>query len=600
MESRVTLGSTSSVIAKGAIKMMMWAKIKLAAACVTAAVVVGGAGTPVVVNAIAQEKKAVEKQLDGKPVVKKADSVEKIKIVPEPKMKETGEYLKCDKPFNEVWRYVSETSAVIYWQTDEPATSYVEYGETDKYGRKTKTSGKSEISGKPFFSHLHRLAGLKTGRPCHYRMVIAAPETKTETRSKDAVITPKKTEGAIAIPGDIKGPPYMLKKPGYYILTKDLSVTGSAIVISGDNVTLDLDGHSIIYDQTDGTPGKVVHCGLVGAAGGVCFAKSSRPGNVRVLNGIIKQGNGGHGYDHSFGGHGRNPIAWVYSKEVEIAGITAVHNHRDVVHTILGHNACSEGHIHHNVLADLAEEEDSCWLSHRYCKSIWIRGLGYVHHNLIKRTRRTGIEMAGRIYNNEIYVVGRSGDRGIIKHKKANYEMRDNKVFGEPAPKNPGRDTVAFWPWLIKKTELKKAGPKLKEELAEIYKEKADIGKVSDRERFEWIFENGAKHPRVSARAFEFAAEKLAHGGARSSKKPVEWLWSHPKLVEWVGTHPKATDDLLRHVGLAGAFLKHPKAAEFLEKHPEVADFLVKKHSVHSFVRKLFRTDPNLAKFLKK
>ena len=357
---------------------------------------------------------------------------------PAPQIKESGENVKSGGLFKEAWRYVSETSAVIYWQTANPALSYVEYGETDKYGKKTKLSGKSEISGKPYFTHFHRLAGLETGKTCHYRMVIVDPETKKEVRSKDAVITPKKVEGAIRIPGAQQGPPYMLKKPGHYILTKNLTVTGGAIFIGNHNITLDLDGHTIIYDQADGAPSKAPARGWPGVAVRLAIWGAK---NCRILNGTIRQGSGGHGDGTCFSGHGYNPVAGCAMNGFEVAGITAVHNYKEVEQTLLLHYACVDVHIHHNITEDLAKEKTT--KARKGVDAIFI-DLGksrskYVHHNLIKRTRQYGIVGADKTHHNEIYVADpamawgrRCGIRIWSKSEWKAENVHDNRVFGAP------------------------------------------------------------------------------------------------------------------------------------------------------------------------
>ncbi len=358
---------------------------------------------------------------------------------PAPQIKESGENVKSGGLFKEAWRYVSETSAVIYWQTAKPALSYVEYGETDKYGKKTKLSAKSEISGKPYFTHFHRLAGLETGKACHYRMVIVDPETEEEARSKDAVITPKKLESAIRIPGELQGPPYTLKKPGHYILTKDITVVDGAIIIGNHNITLDLDGHTIVYDQTDDAPSKAPPArGWPGVAVRVATWQAK---NCRILNGTIRQGNGGHGYGTYFSGHGYNPIAGGGMNGFEIAGVTAVHNYKDVLQTLLLHNTCVDVHIHHNITEDLAKEKET--KAGKGVDAIRIESgksrSKYAHHNLIKRTRQYGIVGADKTHHNEIYVADpamawgrRCGIRMWSKSEWKAENVHDNKVFGAP------------------------------------------------------------------------------------------------------------------------------------------------------------------------
>ncbi|GAH80799.1 unnamed protein product, partial [marine sediment metagenome] len=82
--------------------------------------------------------------------------------------------------FARQWTYVSETSAVVYWQLGDiknSALSYVEYGKTQALGSRTLTTAE------PRWGQFHRLKGLETGVPCYYRRVNVDPATKAETKS---------------------------------------------------------------------------------------------------------------------------------------------------------------------------------------------------------------------------------------------------------------------------------------------------------------------------------------------------------------------------------------------------------------------------------
>jgi len=58
----------------------------------------------------------------------------------------------------------------------------------------------------------------------------------------------------IRIPDDVPGPPYVLDQAGKtYILTQDISAPGTAITITASGITLDLNGHTITYDDFPNT-----------------------------------------------------------------------------------------------------------------------------------------------------------------------------------------------------------------------------------------------------------------------------------------------------------------------------------------------------------
>ncbi len=177
--------------------------------------------------------------------------------------------------FQRRWSFVSETSAVVYWQLGDisrSARSFLEYGESEALGRQTP------VTKKPRWAHFHRITGLKTGVPYYYRMVMTDPDSGKVIRSEVIKILPVRNDTAIRIPDDMTGkPPYVLDKDSsYYIVTRDFTAPGTAIEIAGRGVILDLDGHTVTFG--DDTPEQVY---------GVRFAD---PGNTKLCNGRIVQG----------------------------------------------------------------------------------------------------------------------------------------------------------------------------------------------------------------------------------------------------------------------------------------------------------------------
>jgi hypothetical protein len=118
--------------------------------------------------------------------------------------------------FQRKWIFVSETSAIIYWQLEEiglSANSYVEYGKTEKLGFKTL------MTKKPRWAHWHRLKGLESGEIYYYRMVFVDPAGEYKTESEILKIEPEIKENAIRIPGDMSGStPYILDQTDRLLL----------------------------------------------------------------------------------------------------------------------------------------------------------------------------------------------------------------------------------------------------------------------------------------------------------------------------------------------------------------------------------------------
>jgi hypothetical protein len=146
--------------------------------------------------------------------------------------------------FQRRWNHVSENSAVIYWQLDsisKVATSYVEYGNTEDLGQQTAETEK------PRWVQFHRINGLETGVTYYYRMVVNMEGKRFE--SEILQFTPQQKENAYYIPQDLPGgPPYMLYQNGAtYVLTEDITASGTAIIVQGGKITLDLNGHTVVY-----------------------------------------------------------------------------------------------------------------------------------------------------------------------------------------------------------------------------------------------------------------------------------------------------------------------------------------------------------------
>ncbi len=213
-----------------------------------------------------------------------------------------------------LWLYGSIESACVGFETNLPGRSYVEYGLTAKYGLKT-----SDID-RFCYLHLHYLSNLKPRQTYHYRLVaIDERGNRIATADKTFHTAPDRYMGHI--PDDIHGPPYRLDHPGItYIVTKDLTIDGRAFEIKAKDVTLDLGGHTVTYDNA--------HQGPPGESGDFPkFIKKSAFGvivignceNYRILNGTIRQGAGNDG--SQLNTIGFNPI-YLGSQNGEIAGLT--------------------------------------------------------------------------------------------------------------------------------------------------------------------------------------------------------------------------------------------------------------------------------------
>ncbi len=290
------------------------------------------------------------------------------------------------------WVHESENSAAVGFQTNLPAMTRVEYGTSTAYGNLT------EATERYFFNHLHYVKGLAANTTYHYRLV-ATDERGNVTRSGDRTFQTGDIAGAIHIPGDIAGPPYNLNQAGAtYVLTQDVVAQQRAFTITREGITLDLNGHTVTYDE--GAPAisgvtwdaylssDVSSFGIIG--------RWSVSGTI--VNGTIRQGQA-----NSQGniGLGFNPILLepTGGNFFEIAGMTLEYGGHSVGGVQLrgGDNS-----VHHNVVLDRGTGIDN---RHQGIPAIIsTRAGGRIRNNLVKRTRHQGIVMPTVCSDNEVYV----------------------------------------------------------------------------------------------------------------------------------------------------------------------------------------------------
>ncbi len=305
------------------------------------------------------------------------------------------------------WQYVSENSATLYWQSENPSTSYIEYGETSKYGLRTGTTTMppreffTGIFDRPYYTQFHRLRGLEPDKTYHYR-IISMGRNGTKVFGQDQTLATKKIEGAIYFPAEDAESPYILDKSDVtYILTKDIRTGGTAIIYAGKgNVTIDLNGHTVTYNKFPS--GEPVHGVQV---------KPWWKKNVKLVNGNIVQGWGKTAKSA--------PIRARAADGMEVAGIEATWIGPDC-HGIDWREArnCFN---HHNVFFDKGTK-----ITNRH------QGLDVVHggvtsmYNLVRRARHRGLQGKVETAFNEIYMDTWATNARACSGLKPH----DNKIFG--------------------------------------------------------------------------------------------------------------------------------------------------------------------------
>jgi hypothetical protein len=308
------------------------------------------------------------------------------------------------------WKWISQQSASLAWETNLPAIAYVEYGTTDAYGKKTEPSARAN------YLHLIRLTGLATGATYHYRLV-ATDESGKRITSPDAMFSCARPEGKVVEVSTDAAMPIVCDQAGTtYLLRGDMSAPGVGISVVAPNVTIDLDGHTLTYNQQpakgDGSIGR--EFGQLASQGvqGVRCSYAARS-STKLFNGTIKQGAGA-------GGYGCVPVQF---RGTEIAGVTLEY-YGTQISGIDGE--CKQ--VHHNVILDHGIE-----LTNRHQGVQGIGVTGDVQHNRIDRVRQRGISAASgsKIDHNEIYVDScATNSFGIMFYKSRNCEAIGNRIFG--------------------------------------------------------------------------------------------------------------------------------------------------------------------------
>lgn len=295
------------------------------------------------------------------------------------------------------WKHISATSASLAWETNLPGVSYVEYGPTTSYGKK------SEPTDRPYFLHSHQLTGLEAGQTYHYRLVVTDERGKT-LMSPDQTMTPAFPEGSVKLAPVADGSPIKLEQENTtYVLTGDISAKGAAIITLRDGITLDLNGHTITY-ATDPAEAKDAS-GIIGRGAHGKSKINYHATDLKVVNGTIRQGDGklvmSNTDSLSF-----TALA-ITGQNIELAGLRVI-THAPQSWAVNMSHSQGKIDIHHNVFRD-----EGTRVPNRHGKAVRTIGFNFpkaspnefvIRNNLIQRTRQNGIGTAHTMHGNEIYV----------------------------------------------------------------------------------------------------------------------------------------------------------------------------------------------------
>ncbi len=217
----------------------------------------------------------------------------------------------------------------------------------------------------------------------------------------------------------VTAPGELAQEDTEYVLQNDIVADGTAFEIKNHNITLNLNGHAIVYNNKEpgGDPKKIY---------GIIISVYGRE-NIAIVNGTIRQGTGNGGGNAT--GWGHNPIFAEATSNIEIAGLTIEYSGRDVTGIFLHWG--SKAHIHHNTF-----EDNGTVVSNRHQGIDVVKMVGAdakIHHNLVKRCRHRAFSIANNseVYNNEIYLDSHATNSyGVMCFTTKDFTIHHNKIFG--------------------------------------------------------------------------------------------------------------------------------------------------------------------------
>lgn len=327
------------------------------------------------------------------------------------------------------WTHISKNSASVAFETTLPVRGYIEYG-TDEEALDEST----EESERYFFNQLHHLSDLEAETTYYYRLVARGDDGETiisHTRS----FTTEDGSDWTAVPGDLDGPPYRLDDSSTtYYLSEDLSAPRTALVVEGTDITVDLNGHTVVYG--DDELGGVDENDAEESASGI-WGRTGELSDIRIVNGQLSEGHVGN---QSTSNGGLNPIYLSGVDDIEIAGVSMDY-HAAQIHALFLRYPSGRVHLHHNRFTDrgfeiLDRHGSGGGRPLRIIASDPDEGEMddfELNHNLVARTRQNGLMRAPLMRNNEVFVDSWSTNSFAMQSfSREGFDagtMSENKIF---------------------------------------------------------------------------------------------------------------------------------------------------------------------------
>jgi hypothetical protein len=306
-----------------------------------------------------------------------------------------------------VWEYPSVNSLGLGFATNLPTVAMINYGLTGAYGQTTPRSDSY------YYNHLFYLTGLQPNTQYHYQIVVQDYDGNSYV-SGDRTFTTTDMTGKVALTQAMM--PLTLGSGDankHFVVQEDLSSNSFGIEIGSlaNNITIDFNGHTLTYDQQLST-------------GAIGVLTKNNPQNIKLYNGLIKQG--AHGGAGKWG-LGFEPVDLSNSSGGglnEIMGIT-VEYYGDNLRGLVTNNA----RVLHNVIYDEGTEVDDRHQAVRALQTGSDAARNVVMYNSLRRFRQRGIDGAGKIFHNELYSDSQVTNSFAIGNA-SNTEVAYNKIFG--------------------------------------------------------------------------------------------------------------------------------------------------------------------------
>ncbi|MDR1824789.1 MAG: hypothetical protein LBR27_05585 [Bifidobacteriaceae bacterium] len=340
------------------------------------------------------------------------------------------------------WDFNSYNSHAVGWSTALPAVGAVEWGPTANYGHVTTPEDSY------YYNHLAYLTGLEEGTTYHYRLLYRGTDGITRASSDNVFTTKTFTSDIVRLPEDRPaGPPYVIpldENGTTYVLTQDIVAPQGGFWVKGGNITIDLNGHTLTYDNEEALVSSIVDCAVFNNPDreGVCHnphiytddpdatagIRTSHPAyNLKIYNGTIVQGANGGAADSMYN-IGFSPIYNAAYQNGDgfgnvVAGVTIFYRGDGLRGMQIETGA--DTLVTHNVAYDLGTEA-----LNRNQQSRVMTGHMEASYNSVRRARQSGIGLSsGNLTHNEVYGDSYSTNSILIGPADGSL-VEDNVAFG--------------------------------------------------------------------------------------------------------------------------------------------------------------------------